>query len=400
MTRTGNFLPDAPATAILSEALANLRLQGIRSLLALLGILIGTGAIVALINIGHIAQLESLKLFQNMGIDMVQIQAIPTGAGPAGFDRQIAETLLAAMPQVKQAVPLAIGRAMLSSNRQQADAGIVAMTADLNQLANLKTIAGRKLAAIDDCSFSAVVGNQLAKKLSSPLHDLRIDDVIIIGDYGFAVIGILAPMVAESLNPTDYNDAIFLSLACSRRVLPGADPTVALVQVQPETDVEAVGERIAKHLTRPGSTLQVLSARTMIESMNAQKSVHSNLLTAIGTISLLVGGIGVLNVMLMSQMERRREIGLRAALGATPRDIQAMFIVEAAILTLFGGLIGALVGVIAAWLVAMSSGWDFGLAWWSLALAPTISMLVGLIFGLYPAIAASRLRPIEALRAE
>ena len=124
------------------------------------------------------------------------------------------------------------------------------------------------------------------------------------------------------------------------------------------------------------------------------------MLAAIGGISLLVGGIGVMNVMLMSVMERRREIGLRAAIGATPRDLRAMFVIEAGVLALAGGVAGALLGIVSAWLIARGSGWNFSLALYVLPLGPGVAGMVGLAFGLYPAITASRLDPIEALRAE
>ena len=136
------------------------------------------------------------------------------------------------------------------------------------------------------------------------------------------------------------------------------------------------------------------------QAMNEQKAVHSRLLAGIGSISLLVGGIGVMNVMLMSVMERRREIGVRMAVGARRRDIRLMFLLESAMLAVCGGALGAAVGVAVTAVIASVSGWDFAVAWWTLPLGPGVAGLVGVAFGLYPAMAASRLDPIEALRAE
>jgi putative ABC transport system permease protein len=394
------MLPDAPLGETFGEAFANLRAQGRRSALALLGILIGTASIVAMLNVGHMGQLESLKLFSNMGVDMVQIQAVPTGDAAAGFPREAVEQLPRTDPAVMAAMPLATGRVPVTMGAKVADLSIVAMPPELPALARLPISKGRSIAPIDDCGFGAVLGHKAAEQLSAPGVQAGLGSRVLIGDYGFIVIGMFAPVMAETLDPTDYNNAVFVPLSCARRVLPGPDPNVALVRLKSAADAEATGQRIVAALTRPGSSLQALNARRIIDTMNAQKAVHSRMLAAIGAISLLVGGIGVMNVMLMSVMERRREIGLRAAIGATPRDVQALFVIEAAVLTLVGGAVGTFFGVLVAYAIAASSGWDFSLALWTLALGPGVAGLIGLIFGLYPAITASRLDPIEALRAE
>jgi putative ABC transport system permease protein len=392
--------PDAPLGEVFAEAFANLRAQGRRSALALLGILIGTASIIAMLNVGHMGQLESLKAFSNMGIDMIQIQAAPNGERAAGFPREVVEQLPRTDSDVIAATPLATGRGAVSAGARTADLSIVAMPPTLLQLTRLPVAQGRSIAPIDDCGFGAVLGSKVAEQLSAPGAQVGLGSRIMIGDYGFSVIGIFAPVSVETLDPTDYNNAVFVPLLCARRVLPGPDPNTALVRLKPDSDPEAVGQRLVAMLTRPGSSLQALNARRMIDTMNAQKAVHSRMLAAIGAISLLVGGIGVMNVMLMSVMERRREIGLRAAIGATPRDVQAMFVIEAGVLTLAGGAVGTAFGVLFAYVIAASSGWDFSLALWTLLLGPGVAAGIGLLFGLYPAIAASRLDPIEALRAD
>lgn len=216
----------------------------------------------------------------------------------------------------------------------------------------------------------------------------------------FTVVGLLAPVPNTALDPTDFGDAVIVPLTAARRILATPDPDSALIRLRPGVDAKAASDRADTLLANPSATLVAQSARELINGMNAQKAIHSSLLTAIGAISLLVGGIGVMNVMLMGVMERRREIGLRAAVGATPADLQVMFLVEAAVLALAGGLIGLVVGLVAAAVTAASSGWTFSLPLYVLPLGPGVAGLVGVAFGLWPAIKASRLDPIEALRAE
>lgn len=223
-----------------------------------------------------------------------------------------------------------------------------------------------------------------------------------VGRYLFTVIGVLKPGPTTAFDPTDFNSAIIIPLASGRRALGQTAPNAAMARVRPGADAVSAASALSEELKRasPRAQLQVQSARQLIATLKAQKAVHTRLLAAIGGISLLVGGIGVMNVMLMGVMERRREIGLRAAIGATPRDIQLMFLVEAAVLALSGGVLGALLGVAAAFVVAKTSGWTFDPALYALPLGSGVATVVGLVFGPYPALKASRLDPIEALRAE
>ena len=364
----------------LREAFANLYAQGRRSALALLGILIGTASIGAMLNVGHIAQQESLKLFANMGVDILRAQALPTGPEAAGFDLNMIESLTQNDPDILATTPLSIGRANAFSALGESDASI--------------------LTPFDDCSPVAVLGAHIAETLSGGGGALGPGALVSIGGYGFTVIGRAAPITVGTLEPVDYNQSIMIPLACSRRVLAGEEPNTALFTMRSGADFSAVGARIAAALENPRSKIQMVDARAILETMNAHKAVHNRMLAAVGGISLLVGGIGVMNVMLMSVMERRREIGVRAAIGATPRDIRQLFLIEAAALALVGGLVGSAFGVAASYIIAATSGWTFSLALSLLPIGPAAASLVGLVFGVYPALIASRLDPIEALRAE
>lgn len=385
---------------IIHEAVGNLHDQGRRSALALLGIMIGTASIIAMLNIGHVAQRETLKLFSNLGVDMLQLQASSVDIPPQGLDRLSLEKLPFRDSDVISVTPFATGRASVSYTVKQADLAVVGITPAFNRLMKVPLEKGRLIGTQDACATVAVAGAAVATQLSAPGSPLSPNSRIAVGDYIFTIIGILAPVTPQALSPADYNNSLFIPLACARRVLASQDPTAAMVRLVPGRDAEVVGGRLSAMLQKPGLSIQVISAQSMISVMNQQKQVHSRMLTAIGGISLLVGGIGVMNVMLMNVLERRREIGLRAAIGATPRVIQQMFLVEAGILACLGGVAGAIFGILASYVVAKGAGWTFELALYVLPLGPGMACIVGLIFGLYPAISASRLDPIEALRAE
>ncbi len=383
-----------------AEAFANLAAQRQRSALALLGVLIGTASIVAMLTVGHMAQRETLRLFADMGVDIVQIQGAPIGEAPAALDRATIEAMPRLDPAVIASAPLALGRLPVGGGGKSADLGVAASTPALVDLTGLRVATGRFLTPMDEGGLVAVVGAGAADKLSDVGAPFTVGGKLRIRDYVFTAVGVLKPIGFTALDPMDFNDAVIIPLASARRAIDAPEPNTAMLKLRPEADAKAVGDRAIARLATPTAQLRAQSARDMIKTMNAQKAVHSRLLTAIGAISLLVGGIGVMHVMPMGVLERRREIGLRMAIGATARDVQLMFLVEAAALALVGGAAGLAFGLVAALVFAKTSGWAFSLPLYVLPLGPGMAALVGMAFGLYPAVKASRLDPIEALRAE
>ena len=400
MTSPRPYAFGVPLGEGVAEALGNLQDQRQRSVLALLGILIGTASIVAMLTIGHMAQRETLKMFKHLGVDILQIHAIPTGLGAGQVDRAAVEALSLSDPAVLAAAPLTSGRGAVTANGLGGDMGVVPSTAALPALTGMRLASGRFLGPLDDGGLVAVVGAETARKLSLPGAPLVPGGQVRIKDYLYTVVGVLAPMPYTAFDPTNFNDAVQIPLSGAGRFTPSSQPDTVLIRMRPDADVKAAGRRVSAALANPSARLQVISARDLIDGMNAQKAIHTRLLTAIGAISLLVGGIGVMNVMLMGVMERRREIGLRAAIGATPRDLQLMFLIEAVVLAFVGGVAGLAFGLAAAFVAAKASGWDFAPPLYVIGLGPGMAALVGVTFGFYPALKASRLDPIEALRAE
>lgn len=379
------------------EALSNLRGQGRRSILALLGVTIGSAAIVALLTIAQMAEGEAMKRFLKTGVDVLQVR----GAGAeARLNPAMLERLVAEDPELVLAALVATTSLDVRIGKRVETAMVAAVTPAMSELAGLTPAAGRLMVGLDDCARSAVVGAALAETLSAPGAPVHPGVMAYLGGYGFRVVGVLSPAPQQALNPIDYDRAIIIPLACGRRVMPSDTASVALIRVGPAVDTAMAGERLTARLSTPSAPIEVKDARAMIAAMQQQLALFTGVMTAIGSISLLVGGVGVMNVMLMTVMERRREIGLRAAIGASPGEIRLLFLFEAVMLGLAGGVTGDALGLGAAALATVFMPMDFAISAPVLILGAVVSSGVALIFGLYPAIAASRIPPIEALRAD
>lgn len=380
------------------EAFANLRGQGRRSVLALLGVVIGSAAIVALMNVAHIAQTAALENFRQTGVDMLLVRV--QGGDDDALVVGDLKTLVEEDPDAVLVAPFASLAASISLGHQVQIAQAGAVTPTMNSVLGLSAAEGRLLREIDDCVEVTVLGQKLARGLSAPGAAAGPGGVAYIGGYGFTIVGVLEPVPLQALSPLDYDNTALIPLACARRIMPNDGASGALIRLKPDVDTRAAVTRYAAALSTPEAPVQVQDAKAMIEAMKKQMAMLGGVLVAIGSISLLVGGVGVMNVMLMAVMERRREIGLRAAIGATPGEIRMMFLIEAGILALGGGLLGDVLGVALTWLVTLFTPFDFAISWAVLFLGAGVAVVVGLVFGLYPAIAASRIQPIEALRGD
>ncbi|PGH58782.1 ABC transporter permease [Azospirillum palustre] len=388
--------------ALAADALRNLGAMRQRSLLALLGIAIGTAAVVALISIGENAREHSMRQFLAMGADILTVQKdFSLSSRPAALNRADVDRLRA-LPGVEKVAPLAMLGVEIRQGRTRLPSAVAGVTPEFFALVQAKAAQGRTLTEGDRAATVVVLGAGLARRLTEDGHPPVPGALLRMGGYNHTVVGVLADSTPNPVLPLDVDSTAFVPLSGARRVSANSDITNLVVRKMSIAADQDVRQSMAGHFSAGAHPRPVMvqSARQLIAAMSDQARVHTLLLAAIGGVSLIVGGVGVMNVMLMGVVERRREIGLRMALGARPIDVCAMFLAEALALSLSGGMAGALLGLAAAAVYAWNAGWAFAPSVPSLPLGLGMSSGVGLFFGLYPAMQASRLEPVAALRGE
>ena len=388
---------------LLHEAFVSLRTLGKRSMLALLGIVIGSSSVVALINIGHNAAVDAAMIFKDMGTDTLVAQFPPKGASNVPMRTRLdLDAVRRAVPGIAHIGALSLFSGPIVFHGRSVNANLVGSTPGIEQAMRLALQQGRFLSGFDVNETYAVIGADIAQALSAPGDPLQLGDRVRINDYLFLVVGLLHRQPRAMLMPVQANESLFMPAEGMRRIYAAPQVGNVIIRAAPGEDMERIARDTAAALTPQlvDHDVDIQVPQQMIDGMTRQSRTFAYLLLALGAISLVGGGVGVMNVMLMNVSERRREIGIRMALGARQRDIRNLFLLEAVTLTAVGALCGAVLGMTAAWLYAWLSGWTFALAAAALPLGVGSTLLVGLFFGIYPAISASRLQPVEALRDE
>jgi len=380
----------------------NLLAVGHRSFLALLGVVVGTASVIAMINIGHNASVEGLRQFRSLGTDLLVVRTDHGLNGSAVSIRlSEIEQLRTSLSALIVTAPIAVSETRLGRSGE-IQATVVGAYSDLQEAARLTTTVGRFISSLDGCGTYAVIGSKIAEAAASRPHRLRVGDLIQVENYHFTVIGIMKEATPNPLLPFNPNESMIIPMAAMRRVVPDVGISSLLARVAVEFDPMLAGESVGHFFrsTRRTNDVIVQSAQQLIEGMAQQAHLYTALLAGVGSISLLVGGVGVMNVMLMSVAERRKEIGLRMALGARASHIRTMFLIESSLLCMTGGLIGIVLGVSVSYAYTKFSGWSFDLAVASLPLGMLLACGIGIFFGFFPATRAASLDPVLALRAE
>lgn len=387
-------------SSILVDALHSLWSARQRTLLAAIGIVIGSGSVIAMINVGQMVQAEALSRFQKMGPDILNLGLFGNNRS---ITRAVVEEMTAALPGEPLAAPMIRGGASWVYARKQGNLDVIGADEGLFRIAGTQLTMGRNLHHLDGSSLFAVVGSAALRPHGEAVAlQPNLSDQVQLGRVIFQIVGKLKPYGNNPLLGVNFDNAVFIPLGSVRRLKDNPGIQSVLVKAPPGVEVAALGTQAQQYLEgrRRGLKVEVQLAQQAIEAMQEQSRLLSVMLGTMASISLLVGGIGIMNVMLVSVTERREEIGLRLAVGARPAHIVALFLSESAVLTTLGGILGLGLGSAGAMLVGKYSQTPYFFSGLAALLGVGVSAIVGVFFGYYPAHLASRLNPIDALNAE
>ena len=387
------------------EAYRNLISAKLRSALAILGILVGTASVVAMVSSGKLATAEALKQFEVLGTDLMSVTINPKGK-EAQTQLSLFTTAKAMslqhVPEVKHVAPYISNYAAVRFHGHRLDGATIGATEALQKVIKIDIKEGRFISDLDKYSQFCVLGNEMYKKILAQTGIDPLHKQIEVGTEIFTVVGIAAPWPENSFFYQNINRAVLVPIDASRILSKYAQIKHIVFYLQKDIDIDKVQNKLKGQLGGMvrGSKLFFRSAKQVVESMQKQSHIFTLLLGMIGGISLLVGGIGVMNIMLVSVVERKREIGIRKALGARRKDIQSLFLIESISLSLFGGLLGVGSGILIAFVIAKFSHWDFMIFLMPPLIGFLVSFAIGVFFGFYPAYKAARSDPIECLRTD
>lgn len=388
------------------EATVNIFSAKLRSFLAILGVLVGTGSVVALISSSQLATTHALAQFKTLGTNLLSLYIRDQSYGKSATQGK--SFTLSDLPVLQQSSKQITNIAPYTTLFQSMYFGaiplqgqIIGATENFSGIAKVHLARGRFVSYLDQHNFYCVIGAKFAEKIKkggvTPLFNQ-----IRVGKEVFTVIGVMKPWPANLFISADLNNSIIIPLKTAYLLNKHTQIANVLVRLVQYPNIDLVKQQISKtmHALLPKKRVLFISPEQIIHLVAKQKETYTWLLVAIGSISLVVGGIGVMNIMLVSVVERRREIGIRMAIGAHQIDILRMFLIESVMLTLFGGLLGVIVGVLTAYVLAMFMHWQFYFYWLPVGLGFAVSVLVGILSGFYPAWRASRLNPIQTLASD
>ena len=389
-----------------------------RSALTMLGIIIGVSAVITMLAVGTGASEKISEQISSMGSNLLIVWpgSVTTGGLRMGGGTQStltwedAEAIKREIPEVEEVVPILNGVAQIVYGNQNWSTGVYGVTPGIIYVRDWAILAGRIFndQEVKSAAKVCVLGQTVVNNLFGGIDPLG--QVVRINKVPFTVIGILEQK-GQSLMGQDQDDTVYIPLSTAQRRIFGRGRYDMIRSITVKTrrmeDLETAERQIndlLKQRHRIGPKQEAdFTVRNLTQMMSvAEQStrIMTLLLGAIASVSMLVGGIGIMNIMLVSVTERTREIGIRMAVGARTWDIRLQFIIEALTLSLIGGITGIVIGLLAAKALSAIAGWPTIVSPFSILFAFGFSGLIGMIFGFYPAYKASLLNPIDALRYE
>jgi putative ABC transport system permease protein len=404
----------------LSIALQALKVNKLRSGLTMLGIIIGVAAVIVMIAVGSGAQARVKEQIAGLGSNLMILWAgsVTTAGvrGGTGTAQTLVEddawAVMREIAEVQVAAPTQRGSGQIVWGNANWLASIVGTTPEYFEARDWGLVRGRLFEAgeMSGAGKVAIIGQTVARELFGDGDP--VDQIIRVRGVPFTVIGLLERK-GQSMMGQDQDDIVIIPLTTARNKIFGAlqgrigRVSSIFIKTKDGADMKEAEDKVRELLRQrhrlTGNTPDDFSLRNLTEILQAQEAaskVMAILLAAVASVSLLVGGIGIMNIMLVSVTERTREIGLRLAVGARGKDILSQFLVEAITLSTIGGVLGILLGGLGTWLVAELAAWPVQLSVLSIVLAVGFSAVIGIFFGYYPARKASSMQPIQALRYE
>ncbi|MEO8381829.1 MAG: ABC transporter permease [Acidobacteriota bacterium] len=402
-------------------AFSNLSRHKLRTSLTMLGMIFGVGAVIAMLSIGAGAEEKAMDAIGRLGLRNVIVRAKDVKPDDRqelrkkslGVSLRDGEAIVEAVPNIERVLPrIEVKPYKIMAPGAKTKAKVFGVSARYREVANVGLAHGRFFDERDEHEHGqvAVIGEEVRRNLFG--YGEAIGRQLKVNDVWLEVIGVLSSDPAgggsgQAGGQQSTAKEIWIPVSTAMRKF-DRDPLDAPIDELMVTVREGVSTRRTAQVIEPllqrlhggADDYEVVVPEALLEQSRQTQRIFNIVMGSIAGISLLVGGIGIMNIMLASVLERTREIGVRRAIGATRKDIRAQFVIESFAISLIGGIAGIIIGIVLARVVAAYAGWPTVITVWSLILSTGVSITVGLVSGIYPAARAAELNPVEALRYE